>query len=579
MLDLVIRGGQLIDGTGAARRRADVGIRGGRVVALGSLDEPAARTIDADGAVVAPGFVDPHTHYDAQVFWDPALTPSTLHGITTMVAGNCGFSVAPLTGDSADYLMRMLARVEGMPLTSLETGVPWDWQSTGDYLDRLDGRLAPNVGFMVGHSALRRVVLGEAASEREATAPELEAMKELLRAGIAAGGLGFSSSLVQAHSDAAGDPVPSRHASFAELLELAAVCGELPGTSLEVAPYTGTPFPAEIVDLMIGMSARARRPLNWNILSVRAGNGEEVEAKLVIADQAQAAGAKVLGLAMPVTVGTRLNFASGFVLDMLPRWAKPMTLPLADKLALLSATAGRAELRASAAQDGPMRRWARWEDYVLYECFTDETARYEGQTVGAIAAAQGKDPFDALLDIAVADGLRTSFGREVGPDTAADWEARGRVLRDPRVIVGASDAGAHLDMVDTFSYTTKLHQQGVREFGVIDTEAAVHLLTQVPAELYGLRDRGVLREGAWADVVVFDEASVGCGPLHTRHDLPGGASRLFAESTGVQQVLVNGVPIVVHGQVTGELPGGVVRSGRDTRTPGLDLATPIKFSD
>jgi N-acyl-D-aspartate/D-glutamate deacylase len=565
MLDLLLRNGQIIDGTGASRRGGDIAIRDGRIVDIGDVTETATRTIDVDGAIVAPGFIDVHTHYDAQVSWDPALTPSCLHGVTSVFAGNCGFSVAPLTTSSSDYLMRMLARVEGMPLSALETAVSWDWSSSADYFDGLDGKVALNIGFMVGHSAMRRVVMGEAATQREATAPELAAMEELLRAGLAAGGMGFSTSLAQSHNDADGEPVPSRHASYDEILRLAAVCGQFDGTSLEMVPDAGIRvYPDHVRDLMVEMSVRSGRSLNWNVLRAVAGNEDEVEGKLSIGDQARAAGGDVRALFMPMAIHLRFNFASGFVLDMLPGWDKLMALPHADKVALMSSAEGRARMLAPFAHEDRPPRWARWENYLIHDCFTPDTRRYEGRRVGDIAGEEGKTAWDALCDIAVADGLRTTFGFPDAVESEGDWEARGRVLRDPRIIVGASDAGAHLDMIDTFAYATRLLQDAVREHRLLKTEEAVRLLTEVPAGLYGLRDRGVLRPGAWADVVVFDEDTIGSGPLHTRADLPGGAQRLYAEAVGVHQVVVNGVPVVEHGEVTSDAPGRVLRSGVDT---------------
>jgi N-acyl-D-aspartate/D-glutamate deacylase len=565
MLDLILRGGQIIDGTGTPRRGGDVGVRAGRIVALGAVDEPAARTIEVDGAIVAPGFIDVHTHYDAQVAWDPALTPSCLHGVTSVFAGNCGFSVAPLSPSSADYLMRMLARVEGMPLSSLQTAVAWDWESTADYLGRIDGNVALNMGFMVGHSAMRRVVMGEEATQREAKPEELAAMQVLLRAGLAAGGLGFSTSLAQAHNDGNGQPVPSRHASYDEVLRLAEVCREFDGTSLEIVPDAAIKvYPDHIRELMVQMSVRAGRTLNWNVLRAGAGNAEEVEGKLSIGDQARAAGGRVVALFMPMPVRLRLNFASGFVLDMMPGWDQLMALPAADKLALMGRPEGRARMLAPLEDADQPLRWARWESYLIHDCFTPETRPYEGRRVGEIAQLEGKSPWDALCDIVVADGLRTTFGFPDPMETDADWQARGGVLRDPRIVVGASDAGAHLDMIDTFAYTTHLFQDAVRHHRLMETEDAVRLLTQVPARLYGLRDRGVLQEGAWADVVVFDEDEIGSGPLHTRADLPGGAQRLFSEGTGIAAVIVNGEPIVEGGEITRTRPGRLLRSGVDT---------------
>ena len=240
--DLKITGGTIVDGTGKPGFSGDVGIKDGKAVALGKADGAAAATIDAAGKVVAPGFVDVHTHFDAQAFWDPGLSPSPLHGVTTALAGNCGFTIAPLSPETGSYLMPMLARVEGMPLESLRQGVPWDWSTTAEYLDRVDGTLAINTGFMVGHSAIRRLVMGEAANEREATSDEVAAMGDLLRQGLAAGAIGFSTTTSPTHNDAQGRPVPSRLASRGEFIELARVVGEFPGTPLELLPkgeYTG----------------------------------------------------------------------------------------------------------------------------------------------------------------------------------------------------------------------------------------------------------------------------------------------------------------------------------------------------
>ncbi len=260
MLDCVIRGGEVIDGTGRPRRRADVGIRDGKVVSIGDVTEEASQTIDASGLAVAPGFVDIHTHYDAQAFWDTTLSPSPLHGVTTVIGGNCGFSIAPLGPEHGDYLMRMLARVEGMPLESLAEGVPWDWTTTAEYLDRLDNRLAVNAGFLVGHSAIRRVVMGDDATRRHASPGEQYEMERLLAEGLAAGGMGFSSSWATTHNDDEGEAVPSRHASTDELLSLCKVVSAHPGTTLEFIPTIGL-FEEHDMDLMTRMSLAANRPL------------------------------------------------------------------------------------------------------------------------------------------------------------------------------------------------------------------------------------------------------------------------------------------------------------------------------
>jgi len=563
MLDMKIVGGSVVDGTGAARQRADVGIRDGRVVAIGDVEESATRTIDASGLIIAPGFVDIHTHYDAQAFWDPALTPSPLHGVTTVVGGNCGFTIAPLAASEADYLMRMLSRVEGMPLESLATGVPWDWQSFGEYLDRLDGTLAVNAGFLVGHSALRRVAMGDR-SHQPAADGDVAEMCRILGESLAAGGLGFSSSQAPTHNDGDGEPVPSRAATQDELIALSRVVGEHPGTTLEFIPTVG-PFSDEHVELMAAMSASAGRPLNWNVLVVGAGS-DTYRDQLAASDRAAEQGGRVLALTVPSVMQLHLNFRSGFLFDALPGWGPTMALPDDEKTRALADPDVRRRLRESAESDtGLFRAMLRWDRLQISETFAPENDGVSGRTVADVAAERGADPFDALLDVVITDDLRTVLMPPARGDDPESWRLRSEAWRDPRVVVGASDAGAHLDMLATFSYSTSLLAAS-RAHGLVPLEEAVHLLTDVQARLYGIRERGRVAEGWHADLVVFDEDRVGPGPVYTRYDLPGGAGRLYAEAVGIEHVLVNGTEIVAGGALTGERPGTLLRSGQDTET-------------
>jgi N-acyl-D-aspartate/D-glutamate deacylase len=563
MLDVKIAGGSVIDGTGTARRQADVGIRDGRIVAIGEIDEPATRTIDASGLVVAPGFVDIHTHYDAQAFWDPALTPSPLHGVTTVVGGNCGFTIAPLAASEADYLMRMLSRVEGMPLESLAAGVPWDWQTFGEYLDRLDGTLAVNAGFLVGHSALRRVAMGHRSHEPAAD-DDVATMCRMLGESLTAGGLGFSSSQAPTHNDGDGEPVPSRAATRDELVALSRVVGDHPGTTLEFIPTVG-PFSDEHVALMAAMSASAGRPLNWNVLVV-GGGSDTYRAQLEASDRAAEQGGRVLALTVPAVMQLHLNFRSGFLFDALPGWGPTMALPDEEKMRALTDPDVRRQLRESAESDtGLFRAMLRWDRLQIGETFAPENQALSGRTVADVAAERGADPFDALLDVVVADDLRTVLMPPARGDDPESWRLRSEAWRDPRVVVGASDAGAHLDMLSTFSYSTSLLAAN-RAHELLPLEDAVHLLTDVQARLYGIRDRGRIAEGWHGDVVVFDEDRVGPGPVHTRYDLPAGAGRLYAEAEGIEHVLVNGTEIVAGGALTGDRPGALLRSGQDTET-------------
>jgi N-acyl-D-aspartate/D-glutamate deacylase len=568
MLDLKVTGGQVVDGTGAARRRADVGVRDGRIVAIedGGIDEDATTTIDADGQVVAPGFVDIHTHYDAQVLWDPATTPSPLHGVTTVVGGNCGFTIAPIEPSEVEYLTKMLARVEGMPLESLEAGVPFDWRTFGEYLDKIDGNLAVNAGFLVGHSAIRRVVMGEAAIGNAATDEQVAEMSRVLAESLTAGGLGFSSSQATTHNDGNGDPVPSRFATREELVALSAVAGQHEGTTLEFIPSVGG-FEEPHLELMAAMSDAADRPLNWNVLVPNAARADHVWNMLAASDYAAERGGKVLALTVPDVMTTFITLKAGFILDALPGWGKTMALPVPEKIKALSDPQVRATLAegATSPEAGMLRGIARWELMTVIETFSPENEGLAGRTIGDIAKERGQEPFDALIDISIPDDLRTIVQPPLAGNDDASWELRRDVWRDPRAVVGASDAGAHLDMLSTFSFSTAM-LRGVREHGLMPLEEAVSLLTDRQARLYGLRDRGRLADGWRADMVIFDEDTVAPGPVGWRNDLPAGAGRLYAEAVGIGHVVVNGVEIVRGTELTGARPGTLLRSGRDTET-------------
>ncbi|MGE0879064.1 MAG: amidohydrolase family protein [Acidimicrobiia bacterium] len=568
MLDLLITGATLIDGTGAPGRRADVGVRDGRIVAIGDpgIDEPAARTIDATGLAVAPGLIDVHTHYDAQLCWDPYATPSPLHGTTTVIAGNCGFSLAPVQARDADYLTRLLARVEGMPLESLVEGVPFDWSTFGEYLDRFEGNVGVNVGFFVGHTALRQMVMGDD-HERPATPEELEAMIALLHASIEAGGLGYSTSIATTHNDAAGRPVPSRFATLDEHVALSRAAGEHEGTALEVVPSPGS-FNAETIEMLASSSAAADRPINWNLMNVSTQLWEACEQRMAASDYAATKGGFVLGLALPNPSALRLTFLSGFIIDVLPVFSQLFELPLDQRKRVLASQEGRWLLRRGV--DTPAGKalyyLVDWAGLTISQTFAPANEGCAGRLVGDIAAERGVDPFDCLCDIVVADDLRTLI---LTPARGADdesWALREKVVRDKRTIVGGSDSGAHLDMLDTFTVPSTLLGPTVRDRKMLTLEEAVHALSGAPAALYGLKDRGTVAIGHYADLLVFDPQRIGPREVALRSDLPAGASRLYGEADGIAHVFVNGVEIVTDNRFTGALPGRVIRSGRDTET-------------
>jgi N-acyl-D-aspartate/D-glutamate deacylase len=578
MLDLVIRGAIIVDGTGAPGRPGDVGVRDGRIVEVahgdgagsaGGIAEQATHVFDATGLVVCPGFVDPHTHYDAQLFWDPFATPSNVHGVTSVVAGNCGFTLAPLHAADADYLRRMMARVEGMPLAALETGVDWQWESFGEYLDRLDGRIGVNAGFMVGHCALRRYVMGADAVGHEATPDQLDAMVRLLHASIEAGGLGFSTTLSSTHSDGDGRPVASRHAGRDELLALCAAVGEHEGTFLEGAFEGGLDtFSDDEVELVAAMSAAAGRSINWNVLTVDSAVPGRVPRQLGAADRAAEQGGRVVALTMPVLVPMNMSFGTFCALWLMPGWGDVLRLPQDEKkVELADPVVRRTLVEASHSEAaGVFRRLAGWDRYVIGDTYAPANEGLSGRVVGEIAVERGQDPFDTLVEIVTADDFRTVLWPIPTDGDDESWRMRQQVWGDPRVMLGGSDAGAHLDRMCGSPYTTRLLADCLRGRKLVTVERAVQMLTQAPAELFGLVDRGTVAPGNHADLVVFDPLTVGAEHARLVEDLPGGSARLTAGSTGVVRVYVGGVATVEDGTATGATPGRILRSGTDTVT-------------
>jgi N-acyl-D-aspartate/D-glutamate deacylase len=569
MLDYLIKGGTVVDGTGVAGRVADVGIRDGVIVVVGEVDEPATTVLDATGLVVTPGFVDPHTHYDAQLFWDPSASPSNVHGVTTIIAGNCGFTLAPLRAEDADYLRRMMAKVEGMPLAALEDGVEWDWESFADYLRRLEGRLGVNAGFLVGHCAIRRYVMGSEAIGSEATPEQVDAMVGVLDESIEAGGLGFSTTLSKTHSDGDGEPVASRWASRDELLALCRATGGHEGTTLEgIVDGCLDRFEDDEIELLATMSAAARRPINWNVLTVDSRVPDRVPRQLSAYDRSLEVGGRVVALTMPVLVPMNMSFLTYCALNMLPGWGDVLGLPLPERMEKLRDPEVRAVMlaRADSEEAGVFRRLADFARYVIGDTYSETNEGLKGRVVEDVAAERGQEPFDTLVDIVLNDDLRTILWPMPPDNDPASWDLRQEVWEDGRALLGGSDAGAHLDRMCGAPYTTRFLADCLRGRRLASLERAVQMLTDEPARLFGLVDRGRLAEGYRADVVVFDPAAVGAEHATLVDDLPGGTGRLTADATGVVRVLVNGVETVVDNRATGALPGSLLRSGRDTRS-------------
>ncbi|KQX39006.1 aminoacylase [Streptomyces sp. Root63] len=575
MLDHLIRRATVVDGTGGPAYTADVGIRGGRIVVVaepGAVAEEAVTSEDADGLVLAPGFVDPHTHYDAQLFWDPYATPSMNHGVTTVAGGNCGFTLAPLHPDrpeDADYTRRMMSRVEGMALAALEEGVDWTWSTFREYLDALEGRIAVNAGFMVGHCALRRHVMGADAVGGQPTPAQLDAMLALFHDAMDAGAWGLSTTQSSTHSDGDGEPVASRHARPEELLALSRAVGEHEGTQLEaIVAGCLDQFSDEEIDLFVDMTAAAGRPLNWNVLTIDAAVPERVPRQLIPSERARRAGGRIVALTMPILTPMNMSLGTFCALNLIPGWGEILALPIPERIERLRDAGTRAEMlrRADSKEAGVFRRLANFGRYVIGDTYSAANEGLSGRVVNDIAAERGQDAFHCLVEICAADDLRTVLWPMPTDNDPDSWALRQRTWEHEDVMLGGSDAGAHLDRMCGAPYTTRFLGDCLRGRKLVPLTAAVKMLTDDPARLFGLRERGRIEEGFHADLVLFDPERIDAGPATLVHDLPGDSPRLDSKAIGIVSVRVNGIETLRDDKVTGAAPGTVLRSGRDTRT-------------
>ncbi|WP_329451667.1 D-aminoacylase [Streptomyces sp. NBC_01724] len=575
MLDHLIRGATVVDGTGAPSYAADLGVRGGRIAVIaepGTLTEEAVTSEDATGLVLAPGFVDPHTHYDAQLFWDPYATPSMNHGVTTVAGGNCGFTLAPLhpdRPDDADYTRRMMSKVEGMALKALEEGVDWSWSTFREYLDALEGRIAVNAGFMVGHCALRRHVMGADAVGGQPGPAQLDAMLRLLHDAMDAGAWGLSTTRSTTHSDGDGKPVASRHALPEELLALSRAVGEHEGTQLEaIVAGCLDQFSDDEIDLLVDMTAAAGRPLNWNVLTIDAAVPERVPRQLVPSERARRAGGRVVALTMPILTPMNMSLGTFCALNLIPGWGEILSLPVPERIERLRDASTRADMlrRADSKEAGVFRRLADFGRYVIGDTYSAANEGLSGRVVRDIAAERGQDPFHCLVEICAADELRTVLWPMPTDNDPGSWALRQQTWQHEDVLLGGSDAGAHLDRMCGAPYTTRFLGDCLRGRKLVPLEQAVKMLTDDPAQLFGLRDRGRIQEGFHADLVLFDPERIDAGPATLVHDLPGDSPRLDSKAIGIVSVRVNGVETLRDDKVTGAVPGTVLRSGRDTRT-------------
>ena len=569
MYDILIQGGTVIDGSGQPAVKADVAIKDGRVAAIGTISESAKEVIDAKGLMVSPGFVDPHTHYDAQIMWDPSASPSNLHGVTTVMAGNCGFALAPLNDSDADYTRRMMAVVEGMPLEALENGIEWNWNSYAEWVARLEGNMAVNAGFLAGHSAIRRYVMGEDACTREATEGEVKQMVDVLRECIDAGAMGFSTSRSFTHLDGHGGAVPSRQASEEEVLALCEEISKHEGTALEhITRGCLLGLSEEESDLMIRMSLAAKRPLNWNVFTIDSKDPELYDRQLTAVETAASRGARVVALTMPVLVECTVSFLSRSPIYQLPGWMEVLSLPLEEKMAALRDPEVRRKLEegACSSEAGVFARLANWGTLRIGDTYSAANEGLTGRRVHEIAQERGTSDFDTLVDIVLADDLQTILWPKPTDDDDASWDMRVKAWEHEHTMLGGSDAGAHLDIMCGSNYGTLFLADCLRGRKLVSVERAVQMLAAEPAQLFGFVDRGVIDVGSHADIVIFDPETVGSEDVFLKNDLPGNSSRMFAYSTGIRRVMVNGTTVVVDGEQTNALPGTFLRPGKDTNT-------------
>ena len=538
--DLRIVGGTVIDGSGAERFRGDVALRDGRIAAVGAVSGSAARTIDAEGCVVAPGFIDIHSHYDAQVMWDHMLTISPWHGVTSVVMGNCGFGVAPAKPGNRLLLMQTLENVEGMSLAALEEGLDgWPFESFPEYLDAIEARgTAVNVGAMVGHSAVRLDVMGLDSTERPARPDEVEAMARIVGEAVAAGALGFSSSTSRLHVGFAGKPVPSRLADMAsETIPLAEAVGRNGGGVVQLTNGIEPNFAA------FEKLARAAGTVTWTALLTRIGDDSLHERHREQAARQHADRLPIYPQVSCRPLTMEFQFAAPFPFDRLDSFKPATAADAAGKRQILADPAFRAAVKRELAEGAAVERqtWAlvmALESLEVSACA--ERPELEGRNVPEAAAEQGVDPLDLTFDLAVSSGLETRFRI---PLANTNESAIAALLTEPFTVLGLSDAGAHASQLCDACFSTHLLGRWVRDKGALTLEQAIDHLCTRPAAIFGLAGRGRLAPGCAGDVVVFDPETVGPGPLERVHDLPAGADRLISIPTGVRAVVVNGTVV------------------------------------
>ncbi|TMA68359.1 MAG: hypothetical protein E6J73_00595 [Deltaproteobacteria bacterium] len=559
MFDLLLKGGRIYDGSGMPGYNGDVAIQDGKIVELGRLNGGAKRTLNVDGLAVAPGFIDPHTHLDAQLFWDPLGTSSCFHGVTSVIVGNCGLSLAPAKPEDRDAVIKSFVRVEAISRRVLEEGIKWKWISTAEYLNALNSRIAINAAALVGHIAVRHYVMGEDAVERQATAEEVAEMKQLVRLGMEAGAVGFSSNQNPRHIREDKKPVASRLASDDELGSLLDVLGEMNAGVVQLSGG-GADARGRIV-YAAAMARRTGRPVLWQSINHSWSRPDHWKGMLEsTAKVIREEGLPIYAMTQAKPFQNRYTLLDAQCFDEFPTWKAAMFGPVAARKQMFTDPAVRKKLRAEAIDDqSPSVFPRRWDVIFFDHVKLAKNKSLERKSVEDVAKAQEKDGLDCFLDVSLEEDLETRF---VHTNTQGDPQAVCEILKHPAVMIGQSDAGAHMGYDARFGYSTAFLGCWVRDHGIMNLEEAVNKLTFRVASIFGLSDRGLLRPGFAADVAIFDPATINTQEPEYVQDLPGGETRMIQNATGVPYTVVNGEIVIENGAATGECPGKVLRYHR-----------------
>lgn len=538
MHDFVIKNVRICDGLGSAIVPGALAVANGRIAAIGKDVGNAREVVDAGGLVLAPGIVDTHTHYDAQITWDPWLAPSPALGVTTVVMGNCGFTIAPCRAHDRDLTMRNLVRVEGMSLDAMQAGIRWQFESFPEYLDMIEERgMALNVAAFVGHSSIRTYVLGEDAPKRAATAGEIEQMGAIVREAMDAGAIGFATSTSPSHNGASGDPMPSRLADDDELEALVGVLGELGRGIFMLTKGGGTS-----IEFLESLAARTARPVMVAALLHNSTNPDGVFDELDRICAARERGHRLYGQVSCCPLTMEFTLRAPYPFEGIAAWSPALTAAPEALAGVLADADFRNAVERDLATPAPVRLFnGEWHKLRVLEVLEPEHRRFEGRSVAEIAAEEGRRPLDLMLDLALAENLQTTF---VAVLLNSDTSAVAKVLTHPASAIALSDAGAHLSFFCDAGFGLHLLGHWVRERRAMSLEEGIRRLTSEPAEIYGIRDRGHLAVGAHADLLLFDPHTVDRGPSRRVFDLPAGAARLTTDAIGVHGVWVNGARIV-----------------------------------